>query len=261
MNFFKKIFRFLSSTNASKKQVSSNVDRAPRITLTTLAESDPEVVMECASLNETPLVRVVNLSTSGLALASSKVLRELKVNSLISGRIRLPQKDGSVQAIDVVCEIRRMDDEVVGCSVREGILELRKGLEEHYASAFAGVQMTKVNSDILALEPDGQPHLYRGPRGSELFFVADTRQHITRFELGFLGHFVSMNGRAIMMGTVINEHSVFAEDHKPKPKAANIVRGFGPIDDETKALAIAFVRAAHGLEPKYADQMVSILNS
>lgn len=145
------------------------------------------------SLNEVKLLyrgatlQVINLSGSGLAVEMVNVAAFPAQGNHFEADLKI---NGNHFKFEL--ETVRKSPNSVGCKFLSSTQELQKYLKHHFKIELAALNMTRVNNQILAPQPDGKPHWYFDGINSELYYI-EHRDAIIRYRITWLDNELSGN--------------------------------------------------------------------
>lgn len=239
----KRILRWFGLAGSSDRQ---QVQRAQRVRLKPLHQV---VFVE----KRGDAVGVVNISTSGMALAATDLTKAVGKTTVaagneLSGRIRFGSDDAETRF-----SIVHVGDEIIGCRFVEPAAALTGRIQSYLEYELKAISVRRIRSDVLAQQPGVEQLWFTDGVANELF-VSRAGDEIRHFHISFLGHYVEGGTDSrLRFGIVLAPNASGA-----LYKGSDLIRYVDTIDDQLSVLMHRFLEAIPELDSTLREQIEQI---
>jgi hypothetical protein len=203
---------------------------------------------------EYQLFKVVNVSTTGMAVDLKNTSHDFTSGDLLKARITIKDK-----MLDVSVKIVFVGPELMGVQVQGPPPDYISQVINYFKTELSAIKSNPISKDHLKPDTDGEPHWYYGGDNFELYFVVNDDK-VCKFKLVVWGDIIEMNKDGqIFVGhswdqTATREFRMFKESVLVGQAATN------RIPKETLEHCRRFVHSIPNLKVNFRDQIISGLD-
>ncbi len=198
-----------------------------------------------------PLLRMTNLSATGLGFAKDSAPDWPKEGGTLSGQLVLGE-----QEFDVTLKIVYITPAKVGGHFIQPPMALKRAVEQYFDLELAALNLDEVRPELLKPEPNGQPHWFIASDHCELFYV-EKDGRVSHFHLHFFGTYMETDESGkLRYGKVDEGHT----PDKPSAKESALIQPVPKPDVAIFEAAVKFVRNIEKADPLARETICNILS-
>jgi hypothetical protein len=237
-------FNKLISTKVFKSQKAEHIKRPIRIKI----HNEQNVVFHIA--NE--VLRVANISSSGIALDGKNCILKFKKKQTVSGFLMLEE-----EKIQMILEVVYVGKNI-GCKIIKSQKDVDRKISAYFKNELMASRLYPLKSEILKPVPEGRPMAYVGEDNCELFFV-EKEQELLKFSITILGNYFEIDKDHNLLHGSIGDDDNHPEG-KIVPKKSDLVYlKEGKPNKELINTLEKFILNIENLSNEYKRQMIDLL--